>query len=260
MSEKLQSGVVDWQDAHAGQYIFEDQCWTTCNGGFCCSNNHPDFQFQLIPTHGTTLLYMWSEYQWLDRTGKVPEKHHHGQPPQELSLDFGGPEPLRIVQTPCRLLGQCEGVIDKPLLCKLYPVLPVLDDEGELEDVIVGSIFDATFDAMGWSTPCTVFGKRATYLKHWQANRALLDGLRHPYIIFHLQAAALFLRNYTAKLIVHKPLKDRTGADFWKNWELQYLSGRLVDGETLRRDIAICYARLAARYGAFLQAEEGLYT
>ena len=89
---------VDWSAVHQEDFLYEDQCWTTCNGGFCCSNNHPDMAFQLIPTNGTTLLYMESEYAHLKENGLVFENNEGGVQPHDLSFDFGGPRPIVLKQ------------------------------------------------------------------------------------------------------------------------------------------------------------------
>jgi hypothetical protein len=243
---------VPWEAIHQQEFVFEDQCWTTCNGGFCCTNNHPDFAFQLIPTHGTTIIYLEEEYQWLSRHGTVPGPHNVGSVPNELIFDFGGPQPLSLVQLPCRLLGLCKGVIDKPLLCKLYPMLPVLAIDGSLEDVCPATIFDLTMGIKGMETPCTVVVKKAKYINRWKAAGSPLDTLRHPYLILYLRAAKHFADMYSQKLRADERLRALTGKDFWRRWELQYLSGQLFDADLLADSIRRTYEQLVSRYGEFL--------
>jgi hypothetical protein len=248
----LHAGPIAWERLHRETFLLEDRCWTTCGGGFCCSNNHPDFAFQLIPTQGTTLLYLGAEYAWLHKHGKV---HHHLDPkqvPQTFSFDFGGPVPLEIVQTPCRLLGMCNGVVDKPLLCKVYPFLPVLDTEGRLEDLVPASIFEQTFLARGEPTPCTVWSKREQYLERWRKRQDALDALRYPLIVFYLQAAKIFSEIYLEKLKADQKLAPLSGRAFWQHWELRYLRGMLGDGPEMRRRLLDVYQKLERTYGPFL--------
>ena len=268
---KYSPDTVDWAAILGGTFLYEDSCWTTCNGGFCCSNNHPDFDFQLIPTQGTTLLYMEAEYEFDRAHGKVPEFETHRQPPHELCLDFGGPRPLRLIQTPCHLLGKCHGVIDKPLLCRLYPFIPVLDVEGEVTDLVPASVFELTFDVIGGprpartedggdvplevlgaASPCTVRTRKQDYLTRWQKYPAELGPLHHPYVILYTQAARHFADNYCTALRANPVLAHLTGRDFWRKWELQHLGGRLIDVERLKRDVYDSYKTLVRRYGEFL--------
>jgi hypothetical protein len=242
---------VSWESIHRETFLLEEQCWTTCNGGFCCSNNHPDFQFQLIPTAGTTILYMEEEYRWLAAHGKVPDPQTPGGVANLVSIDFGGPRPLSLVQTTCRLLGRCNGVIDKPLLCKLYPMLPVLGIDGALEDVIASSIFELTMRLAGINTPCTVAAREQHYLQKWRNAPEHLEPLRHPYIIFHLQAARHFTDVYTRKFEANEALRGLTGKLFWRMWEIEYLTGGLMDGDLLAEKIRQTYDQLVHNYGCF---------
>src|SRR5262245_6729515 len=108
----------NWQEIAKSDFVLEDSCWKTCNGGFCCSNGHPDFKFRLLPTQGTTIIYMGPEYDWVKIHGRVPKTQSGTEAAQLLQFDFGGPAPLRIYHVTCRLLGLCAGKVDKPLLCK----------------------------------------------------------------------------------------------------------------------------------------------
>jgi hypothetical protein len=245
-------GPVAWGSIHSQSFVVEDRCWTTCNGGFCCSNNHPDFQFQLIPTHGTTIIYLEDEYEWLSRHGTVPGPENLGAVPNTLSFDFGGPRPLSVIQIPCHLLGLCQGVIDKPLLCKVYPMLPILGIEGTLEDICPASIFELTMSLIGTQSPCTVLFKRKHYFDLWKNSPEWLDSLRHPYLILYLKAAQHFADVYRMKFESNTKLRGLTGKDFWKRWELQYLSGQLVDPDLLAERIRGTYDQLVERYGEFL--------
>jgi hypothetical protein len=245
---------VPWAQIHGETFLYEDQCWTTCNGGFCCSNNHPDFQFQLIPTHGTTILYMEEEYAWLARHAKVPDPQEF--PPNQVALDYGGPRPLTLIQMPCRLLGKCHGVIDKPLLCKIYPMLPVLSIDGKLEDIVSASIFELTMLLRGIKTPCTVVDKTRHYVQKWQKRPEALAALNHPYIILYLQAARHFGEIYAEKLHSNETLRGLNGKTFWQTWEIEFLLGNLVDGPKLAEKVLQTYDSLVERYGHFLPETE----
>ena len=227
--------VVDWDAIRRSSFVHEDGCWHTCNGGFCCSNEHPDFEFQLHPR------------SWNDAPlhgGRVPLPRAGGRragarrarlTPNRIALDFGGPRPLALVHTPCRLLGLCKGVIDKPLLCRLYPFVPVLGLDGSLEDLVPASIFELTFDLIGSPTPCTVRAKRQEYFERWRANDDRLAVLRHPYVILFLQAAKHFAALYAERLAADPTLRGLSGRSFWKRWEFEYLSGQLLNVAGVRR-------------------------
>jgi hypothetical protein len=252
----LTTGIrpVPWETLREETFLFEDRCWLTCNGGFCCSNNHPDFQLQFIPTQGTTILYMEDEYQWLAEHGKVGDPQATGSVANVLSIDFGGPRPLSLIHVPCRLLGMCQGVIDKPLLCKLSPMLPVLGVDGSLESITESGIFELTMRLRGVKSPCTVLDKRKLYWNKWKNAPEHLESLRHPYIILYLQAAKHFTEIYSKKLQACEALEGLTGKQFWSSWEIEYLLGNLIDQDQLADKIRQTYGELVAYHGSFLQA------
>jgi hypothetical protein len=206
----------------------------------------------LIPTQGTTIIYLEEEYEWLRGHGTVPDPHTTGSVGNILSFEFGGPRPLSVVQMPCRLLGMCHGVIDKPLLCKVYPMLPILGTRGDLEDIYPASIFELTMSIHGVGTPCTVFAKRAHYLDLWKNAADRLDALRHPYVILYLQAAKHFSDIYRMRFESNARLRSLTGKEFWKRWELQYLGGQFFDRDLFAERIRKSYDELVQHYGAFL--------
>ncbi|PIR00642.1 MAG: hypothetical protein COV66_05670 [Nitrospinae bacterium CG11_big_fil_rev_8_21_14_0_20_45_15] len=240
----------DWSVIHKQEFT-AGSCWkdSSC---YCCVNNHPDFSFQLLPSNGTTLLYMEGEYDFLKKTGQVLEKTADGKPPQFFSFEFGGPKPLNIFHTPCYLAGLCEGVIQKPLLCKLYPFIPVLDTDGALETIVPASIYDITFDILGASSPCSVFDQQAEYFQRWSTLPAEIQSLQHPSIILYLQAIKFFVQSYEKKVKACKELQGLSGKKFWSKWELLYLGRKLVDTERLRIDVKKTYLDLEKKFGEFL--------
>ena len=251
-SNAVPVGPVDWEKLHQQPFLYEDGCWTTCGGGFCCSNDHPDFSFNFIPMQGTTIIYMEDEYRYLKSIGKVPELRVAGEAPMEFVVSLGDGKELKLLHTTCRLLGRCDGVFQKPLLCRLYPVLPVFDVAGTLEEVIPGSIFDLTFDLIASPTPCTVHGRSGEYLRQWTAKPELIDSLRHPYIMLYLRVAKIFSEAYRAGLSGNQRLTKLKGKSFWSRWELSYLTGKLADSQRITSEAATAYRELRTHYGEFL--------
>jgi hypothetical protein len=238
----------DWSTIHS-QNFTSGGCWKT-SSCYCCVNNHPDFSFQLLPVDGTTLLYMESEYKFLEEKGQVLEKTGHGKPPQLFSFEFGGPKPLNIYHTPCHLAGLCQGVIQRPLLCKIYPFIPILDVDGKLESIIPASIYDITFDILGMTSPCSIFSQEQEYRQRWNELPAEIQTLQHPNIILYLQAIKFFVQSYTTKIKECIELKELSGKEFWAKWELLYLGQKLVDTEQVRMNVKNTYLELEKKSGS----------
>lgn len=208
--------------------VDEPQCWKTCGGGFCCSNGHPDFEFSFITQKGTEIIYLPREYAWAERELKTFHNQRK-RAPKVFELDLGSVS-IGLVYTRCELLGLCDGVVDKPMLCQFYPFLPVYSFDGELENVVAASVFDVTFDAIGETSPCTV--KTKTKYHSYFAQ----DKIKHrfdTYTKFYLRCASTLVRLMTEGVRKNPALKNLHGKEFWNRWELQHLAGRLFDKEAL---------------------------
>lgn len=243
--------AAPWERIQSENFVFESGCWKTCSG-FCCSNGHPDFNFRLMPMKsGTTILYMGPEYRWMRKNGKVLKDHSGREIAAQRTFDFGGPKPLSFFHATCNLLGQCDGVVDKPFLCKIYPFFPILSLDGILEDIYPSSIFELTFELKKTPTPCTVSSKTKAYLDEWQKKQATLESLKHPTIIFYLRSAKHFMDNYSKQFQTNAKLATLSGKAFWEAWEMEYLSGKLIGAPELKEVILRDYNAIVERYGQF---------
>ncbi len=238
---------VNWEQIHKETFFTSDKCWTKCNGGYCCSNNHPDFVvLRFIPMHGTTLLYMEDEYNYLLKKAKVPSDQ-----PRSLSLDFGAEKPLRVIYTPCHHKGECKDIIEPPLLCKLYPIIPVISIDGHMEELYPASIFDLTFKSRNEQIPCAIKNECADF---FNSEPHLLQLLKHPYIILYSRAAKAFADVYMRRLKDDKNLMTLSKKDFWQMWENKYLSRQIMDKnamDDLKQNVAETYENLKKQYKGF---------
>ncbi len=109
----MAAGPVDWQTIHSRPLIAVPDCWKLCGSGFCCSNNHPDFQFRLMPKGGagTVVIYLDDEYAWMRANGHVVCGEENGAEVPPIVFDFGGPGPLVLRTTPAAAISaRCDGV------------------------------------------------------------------------------------------------------------------------------------------------------
>jgi hypothetical protein len=234
-----------WEKVSNLNIISENNCWTTCNGGFCCSNNHPDFDFKFIPQNGTTIIYMNKEYEYLKNINAFLNF-----PVSKISIDFGGPNPLIIYYQKCNLLGNCNGKIIKPLLCKLYPFIPIYKENDEIS-LIESSVFDITFNVLNIKSPCTILEKKKFYTNFYKENSQVKSLLLNPSIQLYAYAALSFANSMKNKLVKNKQLVSLNGQKFWKQWEIEHLSGNLIDINSVKAEILKSYQYLVSKYGNF---------
>ncbi|GFK95480.1 hypothetical protein NNJEOMEG_03345 [Fundidesulfovibrio magnetotacticus] len=240
----------DWQDLANRSFIFEEGCWNQCSG-YCCNFNLTEYAFCMIPHGGcSTVVMLGQEYDHWIAQGIDPAKMLSDAPASTFTFDFGGPKPLRLHFLKCTHKGNCREVPVKPLHCKLYPHLPVLGLDGALEQVLDASIFELTRSALKMPQVCHVMERRSHYRSFWEQHSDMLEPLAFPSYIFHSQAAAAFADTYLQGLAAQTGLHALQGAAFWKQWELAYLSKRLVDSEALKARIKSIHDALCRRFGS----------
>lgn len=234
-----------WQKLSDTEFLFEKGCWKECDS-FCCRWNRPDFNFNIIPKGGT-LFYLEEEYDYMSKYKKVTDV-----PVYKMKLDYGGSKPLVLLYKHCWDCDNCNKLFSRSLYCKLYPFLPVFDVNGKLLDVKNISVYDVTLDIIGGSTPCSVIKNKEKYLKLWSEQPEILDMLREPYVLFHLMVANLLQTNYSEVIRDNLGIMMKEPSKFWQNWEMKYLTARLVDKKDLAVKTAAVYKEMTAIYGDFI--------
>ncbi|EGB13411.1 hypothetical protein DND132_0193 [Pseudodesulfovibrio mercurii] len=229
-----------WAELHAQSFVATPQCWLSCRGGSCCNMNLvDDIAFNMLPTSGTTLIFMGDEYDYFK--SRIEDMD---LPAKEMRMDFGEDEDLRIVTAHCGLNGSCSESFPKPLLCKMYPFVPIVGLDGSLEGILSGSIYDWTYEAKGWTSFCPSMENNAFFLDQWTRLLNEIDILSHPYIIFHSQAIKVLYTDYVEHLRADKRLMELEGGRFWKSWELAYLTGKLFSMDSVKAKIKAVYRKI----------------
>lgn len=239
----------DWARIRETEFLYEDQCWLTCGGGYCCGAMKPaEFDFRILPTGGAAISYIDDEYDWMEAHGAGPLEEMRRR---TFTFDFGGPRPLKMVVVDCTLKGMCNDCMIKPMMCRIYPFVPIFDIEGELTDLYPSSVYDLTFLRRDESTPCTVWHrKRDQYLERYRASSDV-DVLRNPKLMFYFAAYKCFADFYLDTLEANAALAPLKGSEFWARWELLYLGRKLFDTPAIKAGIHALYERYRERYGDF---------
>jgi hypothetical protein len=90
------------------------------------------------------------EYEYLCHIG-APDEHWPETPrPIELRISTYS---LRLYMQPCNLGGACNPAL-RPSICRLYPYVPLLDDDLQVRSVMNASTVDLLWDREGMSDPC----------------------------------------------------------------------------------------------------------
>ncbi len=220
-----------WDKIHHMELDF-GACWQNC-GSYCCNSNSEHLNLSLMKPNSAGMVFMPEEYNYLKKTGRLQDgfekflKKHTVKLDSEVEFEF--------YTSVCGLGGICSNCDYRPLICKLYPYFPYFNiPKAQIAGYIEGSAIDQFWDELKIEHPCwLVRTKKNEVLAQIAKTESVLS---HPYVMFYLTAAAEFIRTTSEAIRTHKPeLLDRDPKEFFKHWELYYLSGSLVDVPLLKK-------------------------
>jgi hypothetical protein len=232
-----------WARIAVAEFIQEAECYKAC-ASFCCRWEHEDLNFSFIPKGGT-LFYLPHEYVWMRQNAKVQESV------KKLEFQFSDRHSISLYFSYCEDCAQCRRLFDRTLYCKLYPFLPLLSREGELEGLSLISPYDVAMEYTQTRSPCAVMKKKAFYFDKFRNDASLMALLRQPYVHFHLRAARHLSKAYQEALAKDASFCGLAPRNFWKRWEFSYLSGKLFPSESIRQAVAEDFACFCAKHPAF---------
>ena len=224
--------------------LYIQDCWKKCGNSYCCTNNHEDFNFSFIKKNSTEIIYTPREYLKFESTKKT-FNNQFSKKPKIVKIDIGDFY-IGVIYTRCDLKGLCSNIIDKPLLCDLYPYLPHYDDNLLVKSYGKASVFDKVFETINTRTPCAI------------DNIPQKDDIYNSfdsYIKFYIQVANIYLENMSSE-ILKSPLIKHTGKNFWEKWELHYLTGKLFNKEKFISKIKSEYLKFKNKDKNFTLEEE----
>ena len=236
-----------WEQIHSIELRFGD-CWKNCDS-YCCKSNHETQEFALFKQDSAGMIFMQQEYEFLERynrlqTGFVESSRKH-------SFQFDDNKYLNFVTAVCGLGGLCSLPSYRPMICKLYPYLPIPSIESNtIEKFITGSALDQYWDDMNVEHPCWLHRTKEQEVKNSISDAG--SKFQHPYIVFYLSAAGIFLDSIRMNLKKQYPeLLSGDPRQFFKQWEVLYLTGQLIDKEDYRAELRRLYAQVVDQYGEF---------
>ncbi len=244
-----------WQQVDGTEMVSEPLCWQGC-GSFCCRWEHPAMHLRFIP-RGGTLFYTGEEFEYFAGRNRLIQ----GETAQ-IAIPCGKGRELRIRYAPCPAPERCRQDFDRTLYCKLYPFLPLVENDGTVSALGHISPYDMTLEVLerwdregrlndrqreltGIHRICTVKKCADKYLDQWQNSRILQD----PYVLLHLRAGRHVRKRFLEELEKHRD--ELLATDFWLCWELLYLRGRFFDPADLSARITEDYEIIAQRCGDF---------
>jgi len=122
--------------------------WERCDS-HCCTMGRRFLRFD-PQTPLVALPIPAPEYAYL--RGLAPGGAQWPEAPRAIELELRGYS-LRLYMQPCNFGGACEGAL-RPAICRLYPYVPLIDDDLRLGGLIHASALDLVWEPGADDDPC----------------------------------------------------------------------------------------------------------
>lgn len=228
------------------EYVFFKECYKTCNG-YCCNNFHAD-SFKMIDSHNVILPMIEAEFLSMQKNGGMDNVKDFYHKTFWLKCGVG----LKLYFLKCGVKGLCSPHCNRPLVCKIYPYFPLVDEKGEFLGVREVAMLDL-FYKDDKNHPCTLVNTHKNeLLKQFKSSTKEL--LKEPVMIFVFMALELldkYLMKYF-KNYFNEPFLDVLGEnerkDFFKKYENNALLFKAWRNDDFKNEINELYLRLESLY------------
>lgn len=229
--------------------VYRAGCWQLCGDAHCCSFRRHKARFRLMAQDGgQELPLLPGEFEYLAARGWTRQF----EPYERLRVvhDFG---PARLVAD--RIVSRRPGCAcdhaTRTTVCRLYPLLPVLGEDGSLVGTEPLGLFEELEALDGLEPACRIealpFDQFDLFLR-----MARLIG-DEPVLAFHLEAYRLAKRHVASRLAdslrATSPGQPAATRSAFQAFEGAYLRRRLIDRKALDTALAELWRRLRDRHG-----------
>lgn len=240
--------AINWEEIYAVKPVYVPKCWEESNS-YCCTSNSEHFSFRLIEKNAAPLVYLKSEWDYCVEHGRMQKGFEDAA--REIRFEYAPGRTIHIITTYCRLSGICTYPEFRPLICRLYPFFPRVSlMERKVVGYVYGSVLDQFWDALGLKHPCYLVQKKKDLC--YRSIKGIEPLLVNPAVLFLFKAVEVF----SDRLIVdfkkrYPELFELPPEEFFRKWEMIYLTGRAFDKDGLKNDLAGLDERVRELYGHF---------
>lgn len=223
--------------------VYQPDCYKLCGDAHCCSFARHKQHFRILGKRQfQELPLLPGEYDFLAAQGYLRQFGEFERKASVYALGDG--RALYVDSIVSYRTGGC--VCDhatRPVVCRLYPVLPVMDELGQLTGIEPFGVYEELEVIAQQEAACQIRSLPLAQLELWLAfSRALAES---PLIAFHLAAYRIAKRHVSERLAqARKP-----GENVFAQFEWALLRKRLFDHASLRAELVQLAARYRDRWG-----------
>jgi hypothetical protein len=222
--------LIDFDQVYETDLRYAQDCWKLCGDAHCCSFSRYKSRFRLVgrsPFQELPLLP--GEYEFLRRKGWLTQFRDFEHKVIEYPLDH------RVIRAESIISTRPQCACDqgtRTTICRLYPVLPVLDVSGSFIGADVCGIYEELENLAGLSPACQI---QALPIRDIEKLLTIVNAIANsPLGVFQLMAYRLAKNHVSARL---EQGRAKTGRDVFALFEAAFLKKQLFDHDKLRREL-----------------------
>lgn len=228
---------------YASDLVYVPDCWKLCGDAHCCGFARHKARFKLLTAQPFQSLPMLpGEYDYLQSRGWTEQFGEHERRVTEYAIDH---RVIRAEEVISRRSGCCCSHDARTVVCRLYPLLPVLDLDGHVVgiDDRFGSFEELeSIDAM---TPvCQIQSLPFSQTDVFFSMAHLIGSV--PEWNFQLRAYRITRQHVFARVRERKATSTKSAFELF---EAMYFMRQLFDHDSLRAELRALADQFEARYG-----------
>ncbi|MBL8329572.1 MAG: hypothetical protein JNJ71_12010 [Rubrivivax sp.] len=221
-----------YETVYATDLVYVKDCWKLCGDAHCCSFQRYKSRYRILAQHPfQELPLLPGEWAWLQRSGWAAQFE-----PCEFRVQ-ATPVAGRLVQHESvisRRTGGCAcDHATRPTICRLYPLLPRFDLQGQLVGVERTGLYEEMERIGGLPSACRLEQLPFDQLPAFLALTAALAS--SPLLRWHLEAYRLTKAHVAQRLQAR--VQAGTG-DVFQAFEAGFLRRALIDKPALHAELA----------------------
>jgi hypothetical protein len=221
-------------------------CWKLCGDAHCCNFSRYKSRFKLILKRAyQELMLLPGEYEYLSSKGWLEQFAPFEYRKIEFPIRAGTIKMESIIS---RKPNCACAHATRPVICRLYPLLPVFDVAGHVTAVESFTIYETLEKIENLPSACKIeslpFTQFNTFL---DLTNEIAGNIEH---LFYIMAYRIAKNHVTANLVKQKNL---TGKDAFIAFEQAFMRRQLIDKPVLQAELDALADQFIAHYGSRFQ-------
>ncbi len=230
-------------ELYATDLVYVRDCWTMCGDAHCCSFARHKKRFTIMARqHFQELPLLHGEYEYLRDRGWLEQFGDHEHKAVELPLGDG--RVVRAESIVSRRAGCACNHATRPVVCRLYPLLPVFAPDGKLVGIEDFGVFEVLERIEQIEPACAIREIPVQQLGVFLSFCAVLA--RSPMWLFQLEAYRITKAHVAAGIAADKA---KSGKDAFKLFEWGFLRDNLIRRPELAHHLAGLADAFSTRWG-----------